>query len=376
MPSSDTLPAEDFEELYEDAPCGYLSLSPDARIIKVNRTLAGWVGNAEGLVGKPFHELLTFGGRIAFETHLAPLLRLQGAVDELALDLLKSDGSKVPVIANAVEKRDADGRHLLTRITVFRAVERRSYERGLLDARAKAEADAGAEHETAALREQFIAVLGHDLRNPLSAISAGVHMLEKAETLSERGRVIVSGMNASISRATALVTNLLDFARGRLGGGLALARDAEKPLTPVLEQVVGEIRAIAPEREIVTDFSVREPVNCDRGRIAQLISNLLSNAVTHGAPDVPIVIEARTDDAAFTISVTNGGAPISQEARERLFQPFFRGAVRRSQQGLGLGLFIVDQIARAHGGSMDVRSTEKETRFTFSMPLDPGAASP
>jgi phosphoserine phosphatase RsbU/P len=368
--SSEEPPVEDLEDLYDNAPCGYLSLSPDGHIVRANKTLADWVGiSSEALLGRPFHGILTFGGRIAYETHLAPLLRLQGFVNELAFDLLRPDGSKVPIIANAAEKRDAEERHVFTRITLFKAVERRSYERGLLDARTRAEAAISVEQETAALREQFIAVLGHDLRNPLSALAAGVALLEKNEPLSERGQLIVGEMSASIARASALVANLLDFARGRLGGGLTLSRDIEGPLTPVLEQVVTEIRAIASEREIRTDFKIVEPVDCDRDRIAQLASNLLSNALAHGAPEIPIRIEAVTDEKSLVLSVANGGPPIPADAREQLFQPFFRGAVRKSQQGLGLGLFIVNEIAKAHGGTMEVSSTEKETRFTFTMPL-------
>ena len=370
MSLSDEPPIEDLEDLYENAPCGYLSLSPEGHIVKANKTVADWMGSCpETMLGRPFHEILTFGGRIAYETHLAPLLRLQGYVNELAFDLLRADGEKIPIIANAAERRDVEGRHLFTRIALFKAVERRSYERGLVEARSKAENAVGASLETAALREQFIAVLGHDLRNPLAAVTAGLGLLDKREMLSERGHEIVSQMKDSLDRANALVANLLDFARGRLGGGLTLCRDADQPLTPVLEQVVTEIRAIAPDREVIADFRIAEPVDCDRGRIAQLASNLLSNAVTHGASGVPIRIEAVTDAERFTLSVANGGAPIPSETREQLFQPFFRGAVRKSQQGLGLGLFIVNEIAKAHGGTMEVSSAPHDTRFTFSMPL-------
>jgi phosphoserine phosphatase RsbU/P len=370
---SDPSSSEDLADLYENAPCGYVSLSPDAHIVKVNRTLTNWLGrSAESLVGQPIHALLSFGGRIAFETHLAPLLRLQGFVDEIALDLLHSDGSKIPIIANAAEKRGTRGEHLFTRLTLFRAVDRRAYERGLIEARDQAEASARGEHETSALREQFIAVLGHDLRNPLAALAAGLAMLSKREALSEKGQGITKEMGASIARAIALIEDVLDFARGRLGEGLTLDRDSKEPLTPVLEQVVAELRAIAPDRKIVTRFSIDEPVDCDRGRIAQLASNLLANAVTHGASDTPIRIEAETVSGRLVLSVSNGGAPIPPAARSQLFQPFIRGAVRRSQQGLGLGLFIVSEIAKAHGGTMHVASEAEQTRFTFAMPLSPG----
>ena len=361
---------EDLADLYENAPCGYLSLSPDARIVKVNRTLTDWLGtSSDRLVGESFHSLLSFGGRIAYETHMAPLLRLQGFVHELALDLLDGKGAKLPVIANAAEKRGPQGEHLFTRLTVFKAVDRRTYERGLVAAKSEAEAKAAAEHDISVLREQFIAVLGHDLRNPLMALAAGIRMIGERERLSERGRLIVAEMSASVSRAQALIENVLDFARGRLGEGLALDRDKERPLQPVIEQVVAEIRAIAPDRRIIARFALEQPVDCDPERIAQLASNLLGNAVAHGDPGLPIELEAHTAAGRFILSVANGGVPIPPAARAQLFRPFFRGAVRRSQQGLGLGLFIVDEIAKAHGGSMEVSSSEEETRFTFSMPI-------
>lgn len=366
---SETISSEDLTDLFENAPCGYLSLRPDGRIVKVNRTLANWLGVAgDALVGQPFHELLSFGARIAFETHLAPLLRLQGHVHELALDLLQANGEKLPVIANAAEKRDVDGKHLFTRITLFKALDRRAYERDLVAARERAEIAAKAEHEDSVLREQFIAVLGHDLRNPLGALAAGVRLLGR-EPLTERGEVVVREMNSSIRRAATLIEDVLDLARGRLGEGFRLTRSSDEPLTPVLEQVVSEMRLIAPDRNIRADIAITEPVDCDRGRLAQLASNLLANAITHGAPHHPIELMASTTGGEFHLSVRNGGDPIPLSARKRLFQPFFRGTVRQSQQGLGLGLFIVNEIARAHGGTMQVESTEMATCFTFSMPL-------
>ena len=362
--------SEDLADLYDNAPCGYVSLSPTGRIVKINRTLTGWLGRTEETVlGGSFHSLLSFGGRIAFETHLGPLLRLQGHVDEIAFDLLHSDGSKLPMIANAAEKRDADGSLLFTRLTLFKAVDRRSYERGLVAARAEAETRASSERDTSVLREQFIAVLGHDLRNPLAALASGIRMLGDKEMLSERGSLILREMDASVTRALALIGNVLDFARGRMGQGIPLDIDTGRPLQPVLEQVVTEVRTIAPGRHILTSFEIGTPFACDPVRLGQLASNLLGNAVTHGDPMTPIALDARTTPDRFELSVTNGGNPIPADARQHLFQPFFRGKGRQSQQGLGLGLFIVHEIAKAHGGTIDVASAEAETRFTFTMPL-------
>jgi sigma-B regulation protein RsbU (phosphoserine phosphatase) len=110
-------------------------------------------------------------------------------------------------------------------------------------------------------------------------------------------------------------------------------------------------------------------VNCDRTRIGQLLSNLLGNATTHGSANKPVIVHAETRDGSFELWVANKGQPIAPESIEKLFEPFFRGEVRASRQGLGLGLYIASQIAKAHGGTLTVASEPDETRFTFSMPL-------
>src|ERR1700687_3774713 len=365
-PSSSII--EDLEDLYENAPCGYLSLEPSGRIFKVNRTLSNWIGCApDQLVGKRLHDLLSIAGRMFYETHIAPLLRMQGFFNEVALDLITEKGERLPVIANATERRDAEGRAVSTRITLLKATDRRRYERQLLDARAQSRsAEAAAqmslqnERETSELREQFIAVLGHDLRNPLGSISAGARILLRTPKNEAETTVV---------RMSGLIDDILDFARGRLGGGITLSRDAERPLEPVLQQVVDELRAAMPDHVIESDFQIADPVNCDRSRIGQLVSNLLGNALTHGASDKPVRVFASTDHGVFELWVANAGDPIPEAAMDQLFQPFFRGQVRTSEQGLGLGLHIASEIAKAHEGTLTVKSSADETRFTFLMPL-------
>jgi signal transduction histidine kinase len=116
-------------------------------------------------------------------------------------------------------------------------------------------------------------------------------------------------------------------------------------------------------------FDISRTIDVDQHRIAQMFSNLLGNAVTHGAKDQPIVVDASITEGAFELAVANGGDPIPPVIMERLFQPFYRGQVRPSVQGLGLGLYIASQIASAHGGRLDVKSDASETRFTFRMPI-------
>ncbi|MBY5890063.1 PAS domain-containing sensor histidine kinase [Rhizobium leguminosarum] len=369
------MPAEDLEDLYENAPCGYLSLQPDGHIVKVNRTLSTWIGiPAEQLLGKRLRDLLNTSGRIFYETHFAPLLRMQGFFNEVALDLVTADGRTLPVLANAMERRAEDGALLFTRVTMFQAAERRRYERELLEARAAADA-AGAivksqldlEQQTAELREQFIAVLGHDLRNPLASIAAAARMLRKEEQ-TDRSINVLDLMQGSVVRMSGLIDNVLDFARGRLGGGITLERRAEH-LEPILREVIGELRSCHLDRGIEVSIEFAGPINCDSGRIGQLVSNLLGNALTHGKSDEPVRLSAATVDGRLELWIANSGPPISCDAMTRLFQPYFRGEIGTSQRGLGLGLHIASEIARAHGGTITVSSDDTETRFTFVMPL-------
>ncbi len=360
--------AIDFEELFEAAPCGYLLADRDGRITRTNRTLLGWLGHADdALVGKRISDLMPITGKIFYETHFAPTLHMQGRLNEVAIELVRQDGTRIPMLVNALMSQSAGAAQPQLRFAMFLATERRGYERGLLDARNKAEAAVATERANAELREQFIAVLGHDLRNPLAAISSGLHMLDK-ESLSARGKKVAALMAGSMVRASGLIDNVLDFARGRLGGGITLVRNTKEPLEPTLRQVVAELRTVSPGREISAQYALDEPIDCDHIRVGQLLSNLLGNALTHGAKDQPVSVEATTSDDELSIAVSNSGDPIPPDAMDRLFQPFFRGH-DRVRQGLGLGLHIASEIARAHGGALVVRSDAIATTFIFTMPL-------
>lgn len=222
------------------------------------------------------------------------------------------------------------------------------------------------ERRQSELREQFTAVLGHDLRNPLSAILSGLTMLRKTP-LSDRAVLLADMMRDSASRMSALIDDTTDLARCRLGDGLALNRTREH-LEPVLREVIAELVSANPERMMETDFVLQQPIYCDRGRVAQLFSNLIGNALTHGSVDRPVRVRAVSSADGFEFSVANEGKPIPPADLPRLFAPFYRGEARPSRQGLGLGLYIAHEIATAHGGMLEVASTPAETRFTFWMP--------
>ncbi len=223
------------------------------------------------------------------------------------------------------------------------------------------------ERQLAALREQFIAVLGHDLRNPLAAIASGVTLIGRT-SLEQKAARLVPIILASVARMSKLIDDVLDFARGRMGGGLSLTH-VPADLAPVLSDVVAELRTSHPGRVVQTAFALDGPVACNPGRLSQLLSNLLANALTYGAPDKPVVVRAAKHQGMFELSVSNEGDPIPEAALGRIFEPFERGAVKPNQQGLGLGLYIASKIAEAHGGTLTASSAPEETRFTFRLPL-------
>lgn len=371
-----TLPSEDFEDLYRNAPFAYLSIGSDGRILSANDTLAAWTGRpVDELPGMRFRDLLTIATQILFETSYAPLMCAQGFLEEASLDLQTVGGQSVAVIAGGRIVSSEGGRPVLTRLAMLRSVGRRQYERHLVEAERATRSALVTEKATSELREQFIAVLGHDLRNPLAAISAAAELLQLNQPSSATERLAAS-IERSADRMNGLIDDVLDFARGRLGGGIPVALSADVLLEPVLNQVVTELRVGAPDRVIETTFDLPHAILCDPARIGQLVSNLLANALTHGLTAEPVRFHADTRGGQLTIWVANAGAPIPEAAMEKLFQPFFRGAVRPSQQGLGLGLHISCEIAKAHGGALTVTSTLAETRFTFSMPAEGPAAAP
>jgi signal transduction histidine kinase len=222
------------------------------------------------------------------------------------------------------------------------------------------------ERQTAELREQFIAVLGHDLRSPLASCAAiGELMLlsQDPTRITEFGERLLG----STRRMSALIDDVLDFARGRLGAGMALSVATVDRLGALMSDVVSELQVANPGWRIESDIRLDAPVVCDAGRVQQVLSNLVRNALVHGSKDSAVIVRAYTEEDRFAITVANGGTPIAPQDHERIFEPYARGTQR---QGLGLGLYICRQIVEAHGGRISVASSTVDgTRFVAELPL-------
>jgi signal transduction histidine kinase len=240
-----------------------------------------------------------------------------------------------------------------------------------LDDQSRREREAAAlldERAAGDLREQFIAILGHDLRTPLQAIYISSDRLAgKLTDLSDQA--VAARIKAGAHRMSALISDVLDFARGRLGGGIALELATDCNIAAGLSAVVEELRDANPSCHIIADIDVARSVRCDLGRIQQVAANLLGNAVTHGLPHGPIKLCVRTDDEDLVLEVWNAGTPIPAASIDKIFEPFWRHSSSSTRNGLGLGLHICSQIVRAHGGRLGVTSTHAGTQFTARFPL-------
>ncbi|MGO3987365.1 GAF domain-containing sensor histidine kinase [Pseudomonas sp. SAS7] len=222
--------------------------------------------------------------------------------------------------------------------------------------------------ETGIIREQFIAILGHDLRSPLSAIRMSADLLE-AKLPAGREQRLATAIRQSSQRMNNLIEDVLDFSRGKLGGGIPVKRTLVDNLGEVFTAVINEIMASYPNVKIRQEVIISPGIFCDAGRMGQVLSNLLGNAVAHGALDHPIEVIASMQENHITLSVMNHGPEIPEVLLPLLFQPFKRSAGGGRGEGLGLGLYIASQIVTGHNGTLSVTSTrEAGTRFVARFP--------
>lgn len=222
--------------------------------------------------------------------------------------------------------------------------------------------------ETLRLNEMFLAALGHDLRNPLSAIMTGATLLaervEDPQMAAVARRILTSG-----SRMTNMIAQLLDLARARLGGGILVSPD-DANLRTMLDRVIGEQREVAGARPIRCETSGDCRGTWDEMRLGQALSNLIGNAIEHGADGTPVTVQVDGHETAdVELRVSNQGV-IRPELLPTLFEPFRSGRqFDRRREGLGLGLYIVRQIVIAHGGSIEVQSPDADGATTFVIRL-------
>ncbi|KAB2525546.1 histidine kinase [Pseudomonas koreensis] len=295
-----------------------------------------------------------------FSTHHTP--KTYGLESYISIPIIKADGEFFGTLC-AIDSVPAnlDDPAIEKTLTLFAQLIAMSLDtQGHLHATKTALANA---NEMGRLREQFIAVLGHDLRTPLSAIRMSADLLD-GKVEDKRSRTLLSAIRTSSVRMGVLIENILDFARGRLGSGIPVQRKLVDDLQQTLRQTLEEIQVAYPQAKFIDSLEVPAGVYCDPLRISQLLSNLLGNAVTHGSIAEPIVLKAFAEGDEIVISLTNQGTPIPPALMPLLFEPFSRSEAGQRHEGLGLGLYIAGQIANAHNGTLSVTS-DRETGTCF-----------
>jgi signal transduction histidine kinase len=216
----------------------------------------------------------------------------------------------------------------------------------------------------------FLAVIGHDLANPISAAAGGAGLLTKGGNLNDHQRELTSRISASMFRARALLGDLSDLTRMQFGFELPIKR-TETDMGLLAREIVDEVRTIFPSRSVDLKVAGNTQGCWDRKRLGQVLSNLVSNAMSHGNPDCAVTVEVRGDAGAVELSVHNMGEPIPREIQGQIFGALVRGGPADSQH-LGLGLYVARKIVDAHGGRLDLRSSAEDgTLFTAQLPREP-----
>ncbi len=244
-----------------------------------------------------------------------------------------------------------------------------SFHLDAVDKITRAEEKLKEEQEVAELRDQFIAILGHDLKNPIATVrmSADILLKMSKEELTQKQAAMIKSTSF---RMQTLIDNVLDFAKGKMGEGIVLNRKSHNgTLVTMFEKVINEIKINSAERKIIFNIALEEEVYCDKDRLGQLFGNLLSNADQHGDFKAPVEVTAVTSKNHFVLKVTNKGEKIPEDSLVHLFEPFYRDPNGENKKGLGLGLYIASEIAKAHNGTLQVKSTEQETTFSLQIPL-------
>lgn len=354
------------------APCGYVAFADDGTIVEINQTLAEMLGYTRvELLGWHVEKLLPPGGRIFYHTHIFPLLKLQAAVEEIYVALRTKDGHDVPVLLNAV-RRQHEGR-FISECVFMRMLQRHQYEEQLLQARRLAE-------EANAAKAKFLSMMSHDLRTPLTSISGYADLLRRATygPLTEEQHEAAEAISEAAHVLMRMITDILDFAQ--LDSGRVKMSPSPVPLREAIARAESLVRMPlrAAELELAGDTCDEEAAAmADPGKLQQILLNLLTNAIKFTPPGGTITLQCTRSAERVRIAVRDTGIGIRDEDLQRIFSPFVQVASTTAHHdnesapphGVGLGLAISRDLARAMGGDVTAVSTPGQgSVFTVELP--------
>ncbi|PVM77517.1 PAS domain-containing hybrid sensor histidine kinase/response regulator [Caulobacter radicis] len=368
MPS---VPLDDQDRLYRLAPCGLLSLDSELTILTANPYFCELMGlGAETVAGKlKFTGLLTVASRVFIQGRLQAQLAMGGRVEEIVLDVLRSDGQRVPVMINAVQATDAEGGPGEIHMAMSRVVAARAYEAEAPKARREA-------LSAQRVKADFLANVSHEIRTPLNGVVGVLSALSRTE-LTKRQREMVALIETSAVTLERLVGDILEISRVEASApSLNLG-----PFTPTAElSGVLELAALSARAKGLAFEDVRGPglegrFLGDGVRLRQVLGNLTSNAIKftdRGAVRVALTVERAEGPSTLVLSVQDSGIGFDQDQAQALFQPFHQAdtGINRRFGGVGLGLAISKALVDQMGGTIDAVSTPGQgSLFVARIPL-------
>jgi PAS domain S-box-containing protein len=371
-------------EAFQEAPSAYLYTTPQGIIVAANRAFVSWTGySSQDLLGKTsFWQLLTLGSRLFAETHLQPMLKLHGVALEIALELRGADSRTIPVLLNANRICGEQGQARGLRIMLFRASERRGYEKELLQAKKQSETALEqlrvAHASLEALNQEknrFLGMAAHDLRNPLGGIQSLSQFLLEGDCglLSPEQFDFVQAIHESSTFMLRLVNDLLDVSK--IESGLVALELKPTLVAQWLESLLPAYRRLASRKQIEIALQAQTalpPLWIDPVKMQQLLDNLVTNAIKFSHPGTQVTILLERCEQEACLHVRDQGQGIPEGEIHKLFQPFCSTNVRPTggEDSTGLGLAIAKKIAEAHRGRIWVASqVGSGSTFSVALPL-------
>lgn len=367
---------EDTDDLYQNAPCGYITIRKDGHILNANQTLLTWLDfRIEELVGeKSIQDLLSIGDKIYFETHYMPLLQLQEEVSEITVELNGNCGKRLPVLINAKKVALKTNNEPVYRVSALDMSLRKKYEKELITARKEAEETAQLLRQSNENLENFTNAVSHDLKTPVSNIFSIIYLLEDQNFVEpdSQAEEFITEIKKNTSRMNRMIQDLLEISKinNESDSDNFEPVDLNEACREALDALKNEIQ----QNGATFQISELPTVLGSKTQFESLFQNLFSNALKYRSEAPPEIEVSREQTGAFcTINVKDNGIGINPDEQDNIFEFMKRSNTKTSVEGTGIGLTVCRQIVENHGGRIGVNSEPgKGSTFYFTLPVFDG----
>ena len=350
------------DPLLDSAPCGFVTVADDGTMLEVNTTLATTLGYTRvELQGWHVQKILPPGGRIFYQTHVFPMLRMHGAVDEIYVALRTRDGESIPMLMNGARRERGGGS--INDFVFVRMIQRNEYEAQLLEARRLAE-------QASAAKAKFLSMVSHDLRTPLTAITGNVSLLAAGVhgAVTPEQQDVLERIRTAAKELLRMLEDILGFAQ--LESGHVQVRIGKVAAAEAIARAEAIVRLLIEQSGLAFSSDCDGAVLCaDPDRLQQILLNLLSNAIKFTPPGGHVSVSCTREGDRALLRVADSGIGIPPEQLQRVFEPFVQLETGKRDRGVGLGLAISRELARAMHGELTAESTPGQgTTFILALP--------